>query len=175
VTSASSRVQLDPNDPIDRPIIARQVKVARAAGAEGQDRAAVTRGRPDLEAAFDEGAAEAASAVEPAKATPQQGPQKSAGRRAWDKTSRFRKLGPGWSSVQPTSPARLPTRMSDAGGVLSGLALYTVVVIYIRYGPEGWKGWLGAKFLNKPMDATGPTGALGLKPKNSGSGKSRLV
>jgi hypothetical protein len=174
VTSASSRVQLDPNDPTDRPIIARQVKVARAAGAEGQDRAAVTRGRPDLEAAFDEGAAEAASAVEPAKATPQQGPQKSAGRRAWDKTRRFRKLGPGWSSVQPTSPARLPTRMSDAGGFLSGLALYTVVVIYIRYGPEGWKGWISAKFLNKPMDGGGvETGVASPKPK-TGKG-SRLV
>jgi hypothetical protein len=64
--------------------------------------------------------------------------------------------------------------MSDAGGFLSGLALYTVVVIYIRYGPEGWKGWISAKFLNKPMDGGGvETGVASPKPK-TGKG-SRLV
>lgn len=172
MTSASSRVQLDPNDPNDRAIIARQVKVARAAGAEGQDRAAVTRGRPDLEAAYDEGAAPAAvDESQPAKGKRQSENRPSLGRRAWNKANG---AGPSWRQIAPTSPARLPTRMSDAGGFLSGLALYTVVVIYIRYGPEGWRGWLSAKFLNRPMDATGPTGALGTKPK-SGSGGSRLV
>jgi hypothetical protein len=164
---------LDPSDPTDRPIIARQVKAAREAGRGGRDRAGSTRGRADLEAAFDEGAAEAAAPAAPDEAAePAAGPGKT--RRAWDKTAGFRQMGPGWQSVKPTSPARLPTRMSDAGGFLSGLALYTVVVIYIRYGPEGWKGWLAAKFINKPMDATAVTGALGTKPK-SGSGKSRLV
>jgi hypothetical protein len=75
-------------------------------------------------------------------------------------------MGPGWQSVKPTSPTRLPTRVGDAGGFLTGLALYTVAVIYIRYGPEGWKGWLKAKFLNQPMDAAG-----GSKGKGHGSKK----
>jgi hypothetical protein len=43
--------------------------------------------------------------------------------------------------------------VADAGGFASGLLLYTVAIIYVRYGPDGWKGWLSAKFLNKPIDA----------------------
>lgn len=85
------------------------------------------------------------------------------------KFSKFRKFGPGWKSLKPRSPARPPTRLADAGGFLSGLALYTVAIIYVRYGPEGWKGWLEAKFLNKPM-ATSATGATGTKPKTKSGG-----
>jgi hypothetical protein len=160
VTPASS-VQLDPDDAEDRKIIARQVKAARQAGRDGRDRAGSTRGRVDLQQAFDEGASEAEAAVSAPAATPAAAPGpggrpaspapagKSGGSGAWD---RYRRMGPGWDSVKPTSPARLPTRVQDAGGFLTGLALYTVVIIYVRYGPEGWKGWLKAKFLNQPMD-----------------------
>lgn len=44
-----------------------------------------------------------------------------------------------------------PTRARDAGGLAFGLLLYTAVITYIRYGAEGWTGWLSAKFLNKPL------------------------
>jgi hypothetical protein len=81
-------------------------------------------------------------------------------------------MRPGWSSVKPSSPARPPRRLADTGSFLAGLALYTVAVTYVRYGPEGWKGWLRAKFLNQPM--TGATGAIGDKPKHANGG-SRAV
>jgi hypothetical protein len=85
---------------------------------------------------------------------------------AW---SRLNNSGPGWNKFKPTSPARVPTRVADAGGFLSGLAVYTVVIIYVRYGPKGWLGWLSAKFLNKPMSASA-TGALGTTPKTKSGG-----
>lgn len=31
-----------------------------------------------------------------------------------------------------------------------GLFLYVLALNYVRHGPEGVKGWLAAKFLNKP-------------------------
>jgi hypothetical protein len=156
VTPASS-VQLDPGDAEDRKIIARQVKAARQAGRDGRDRAGSTRGRVDLEQAFDAGASEAEAAVSAPAATPAAAPApggrpaspapagKSGGPGAW---TRFRKMGPGWQSVKPTSPARLPTRVQDAGGFLTGLALYTVVIIYVRYGqvPQPAHGRRGEEF-----------------------------
>lgn len=171
MTSASSPLaQLDPNDPEDRKIIARQVRVARAAGREGRDRAGSTRGRADLEAAYDEGAANAAAPAE--DVTDEQPAQASAARRGWDKTAGFRQMGPGWESVRPAAPWKPPLHMSDAGGFLAGLALYTVVIIYIRYGPSGWTGWLSAKFLNRPIDSA--DGSTGSGPKAKSGGK-RMV
>lgn len=165
-------VQLDPNDPVDRQIIARQVAAARQAGREGRDRAATTRGRADLEAAYDEGAADEA---QPTPAGAGDGGGQSAGSRPSAARSSLRaSRGRGWKAFKPTSPARLPTRLADAGGFGAGLALYTVVVIYIRYGPAGWKGWLSAKFLNKPM-VQGATGALGSKPVSKKTGGSLAV
>lgn len=88
------------------------------------------------------------------------------------KSSAFQKArtaGPGWSSLKPTSPMKPPTRAANAGGFLTGLALYTVVVIYIRYGAAGWKGWLSAKFLNKPM-ASSASGSAATKPTTKHGG-----
>jgi len=165
----ASGVQLDPNDPNDRKIIARQVNVARQAGRDGLDRAAVTRGRADLEAAYDEGAAEASVPVADGsgQGSPSPAPRGRRGRGGGTSTSgprsapsasrtrsATRSRGPSWGSLRPRSPARVPTRTADAGGFLTGLALYTVVIIYARYGAEGWKGWLSAKFLNKPLTTT---------------------
>jgi hypothetical protein len=54
------------------------------------------------------------------------------------------------------SPTLRPPRQGrNVGGLLTGLALYVVASTYIRYGPEGWKGWLRAKFLNQPWDKGG--------------------
>jgi hypothetical protein len=144
---------------IDRQVLDRQKKVARQAGRDGLDRAKVARGRPELQQAYDEGAAEQGNGGADGQAA-----GTSSVRQAWQDLN---SSGPGWSSFKPTSPARVPTRAADAGGFLGGLALYAVVVIYIRYGPEGWLGWLSAKFLNKPItsaaDATGPTKKSGGK------------
>lgn len=156
-------VHLDPSDPGDARIIARQVETARQSGRDGLDRAGSTRGREDLEAAYDEGAAEGAAPAAAAEGKP----KGKGGSRPWPKVGSS-KTGPGWGSLRPRSPARVPTRAADAGGFLTGLALYTVVVIYIRYGPEGWKGWLSAKFLNKPM-ASGNQSSDG-KPKKRNGG-----
>ena len=151
-------MQLDASDPTDKRIIARQVTVARKAGRDGLDRAASTRGRSDLEAAYDEGAAKASAPAadeeEESGAGPSSTPSAS--------------TGPGWKAFRPTSPARPPTRAADAGGFLSGLALYTVVVIYVRYGAAGWKGWLKAKFLNQPMSSKTSSGSTGKPTTKSG-------
>lgn len=45
-------------------------------------------------------------------------------------------------------PRRLTAR--DGSGFLFGLLLYVLGLNYVRHGPDGVKGWLSAKFLNKP-------------------------
>lgn len=151
-------ITLDPNDPDDAKILQRQQQVAVKAGREGRDRAKVTGGRPDLEAAYESGAGlgpvPLTDEAQPTKA-PAKAPAGKGGGKSSSGGDRYRQMGPGWSAVKPASPAKLPTKAADAGGFLTGLALYTVAVIYIRYGPEGWKGWLKAKFLNQPMPAAG--------------------
>jgi hypothetical protein len=177
VTSASSTgLDLDPNDPEDAKILRRQRKVARDAGRDGLDRAATTRGRADLEAAYDEGALKTATPA-PAGTAPSGGKRGSGGGKgsggqtpaAPSAGGGLRNSGPGWAAFKPTSPTKPPTRLADAGGFLSGVALYMVVVIYIRYGPEGWKGWLSAKFLNKPIASGNSTASGKPKTKNGGA------
>jgi hypothetical protein len=153
--SASKGVGLDPSDPIDRPIIARQVRTARQAGREGRDRAKVTRGRPDLETAYDEGSAEGDDEGQEEQPGGQSTAARTHRREAWQQVN-----SGNWGSFKPRSPARPPS-VRDAGGLLSGMLLYTVVIIYIRYGPAGWKGWLSAKFLNKPMSSAAASSAAG--------------
>lgn len=166
-------MNLDPNDPVDRRIMTLQQKAARQAGREGRDRAAVTRGRPDLEAAYDEGAAEAAADNEDqgdedqgdedqgdkAKKSPQPRPGRAAARRGRRGRGKAPKRGLSRGRWQPT--LKPPTRVRDAGSLLTGMLLYTAVITYVRYGPDGWKGWLGAKFLNKPMAGSAPSGLKG--------------
>ncbi len=174
MTSPRSGLRLDPNDPTDRQIIARQVQAARRAGRDGRDRAASTRGRADLEEAYDEGAAQASGERNGSPPAGGGGGKGSGGKPAWTSpaSSRLPK-GPSWRSLKPTSPASLPSRWSDAGGFITGIALYTVVIIYVRHGPAGWKGWLKAKFLNQPM-TDGATGGTGTKPKTK-KGKAAAV
>jgi len=38
----------------------------------------------------------------------------------------------------------------DLGGFLAGLVLYTLGLNFLRYGVDGPKGWIRAKFLNEP-------------------------
>jgi hypothetical protein len=85
-------------------------------------------------------------------------------RKAGSQASEFLSRG-SWS---PT--LRPPTRARDAGGLAFGLLLYTAVITYIRYGPAGWKGWLSAKFLNKPLQGL-PSSSTGGPSKSSGSGE----
>lgn len=148
LTSSRSGLVLDPADPDDAKIIARQVAAARQAGANGGDRAGIDQSRPDLLAAFDQGAADAAGPGRAAKAG-------QAAAKAGKKSAGFLSKG----SWKPRLSA--PGRARDAGGLLAGLFLYTGVSVYIRYGTAGWKGWLSAKFLNKPLQGL---------PKASGKG-----
>lgn len=71
---------------------------------------------------------------------------KAAGKAAGKASAAYLSRG-SWS---PT--LRPPRQGRNLGGLLTGLALYVVVSTYIRYGPDGWKGWLRAKFLNQPWD-----------------------
>lgn len=159
MTSASKPgVRLDPADSDDRRIIARQVKAARQAGREGRDRARSTRGRADLEAAYDEGAAPPAPDEDQDQDEDEDEDPDQPGRpaRAWQALNRGN-----WSSFKPSSPLTGHTRMQDASGLLTGVLLYTVVIVYVRYGAAGWKGWLSAKFLNKPMSSSAAANASG--------------
>ena len=53
---------------------------------------------------------------------------------------------PGPRFIPPRS-----TNPRDWGGFAFGLIVHALVMSYIRYGKEGPKGWLRAKFLNKPI------------------------
>lgn len=145
---------------IDQEILERQQEAARQAGRDGRDRDGSTRGRPELETAYDEGAAEGQD-DEDGQGDEDSGPGRT--RRAWQAAN-----GGQWSAFKPTSPARPPTRVSNAGGFLAGLMLYSVVVIYIRYGAAGWTGWLKAKFLNQPMSADSAASASGTSKSKGG-------
>lgn len=57
--------------------------------------------------------------------------------------------GDAFKSATLTPPRRLTAK--DTSGFLFGLVLYAVALSGIKYGVDGPKGWLSAKFLNKPM------------------------
>lgn len=48
----------------------------------------------------------------------------------------------------PTVRVRLP---GEAGGFALGLLAWALAVNYLRYGPAGVKGWVAAKFANRPF------------------------
>lgn len=48
----------------------------------------------------------------------------------------------------PTVRLRLP---GEAGGAALGLLAWALAVNYLRYGPAGVKGWVAAKFGNRPF------------------------
>ncbi|HEV8675022.1 MAG TPA: hypothetical protein VGX21_13325, partial [Methylomirabilota bacterium] len=52
--------------------------------------------------------------------------------------------------------------VNDGAGFVLGALLWALVLAYLRGGPPMVKGWLRAKFLNKPYQAgTGDAGAVG--------------
>lgn len=57
--------------------------------------------------------------------------------------------GDAFKSATLTPPRRLSAK--DTSGFLFGLVLYAIALSGIKYGVDGPKGWLSAKFLNKPM------------------------
>lgn len=138
-STSPTGLQLDASDPGDARIMRRQQSAARTAGRQRQSRDRVTRGRTDLEQAYDAGADE----------DEQDEPAADTGGRSVRKSLNSAGAPLSRGSWSPT--LRPPTRARDAGGLLAGLLLYTGAIVYIRYGPAGWKGWLSAKFLNKPM------------------------
>ncbi|MFL6144534.1 MAG: hypothetical protein ACJ72N_22060 [Labedaea sp.] len=60
------------------------------------------------------------------------------------KQARLTNLARGRPVVAGGSPAE------EGAGVLLGLLAYALLLAYIRYGPDGVRGWLAAKFLNRP-------------------------
>jgi hypothetical protein len=48
---------------------------------------------------------------------------------------------------------------NDGAGFLGGLLLYVLALNYLRYGKDGVKGWLGAKFVNRPWMPPDDSGA----------------
>jgi hypothetical protein len=135
-TSSRSSLQLDSADPDDAKILAHQRKVARNMGRSGLDRDTIEPERDDLLQAYDEGAA----------ADENQG-----GDQGDDLRGAFRDASGSLSRGSWSPTLSPPRRARDVGGLAFGLLLYTAAITYIRYGPAGWKGWLSAKFLNKPI------------------------
>lgn len=64
-----------------------------------------------------------------------------------------------------TPPKKLTA--SDGAGFLGGLLLYVLALNYLRYGKDGVKGWLGAKFVNRPFYPPDDSGADGSKDTTS--------
>lgn len=77
-----------------------------------------------------------------------------------------------WSKVGLTPP-RKPD-VGDLGGFLAGLVGYALFLSYIRYGPGGPKGWVEAKFINKPMTLTASSSSTS-SSSSSASSSSYLV
>lgn len=89
----------------------------------------------------------------PPARTPSAGPRARGGRRA--NGGRLAR-GERWFDSSAREAGRLtlapPKRLTarDGSGFLFGLLVYVLGLNFVRHGPEGVKGWLGAKFLNKP-------------------------
>jgi hypothetical protein len=145
---------LDDDDEEDRKILERQRAAARDAGKSGRDRAGSTAGRADLESAFDEGARGTASpSVGTGPGTGGATKKSAPAPGSKGRTSKGPSVGATVGSIpRPTlRPPRTPVGGKDWAGFALGLVLHALVVSYIRYGKAGPKGWLAAKFLNKPI------------------------
>jgi hypothetical protein len=165
-------LHLDPAAPEDAKILDRQRRVAHSAGRAGRDRAKSTRGRADLEKAYDEGAASvapaseddedqedekaaAAASEETAAADDEdQGDEDEAAAPPAAGPGRLRR-GASWannvgSTSWSTPRKKLAHTASQGGWVFLGMVGYALAMSVIRYGADGPKSWLSAKFLNKP-------------------------
>lgn len=148
-------LELDEADPDDRKILERQRAAARDAGKSGADRAGTARGRADLESAYDEGAGEAAAPSSEGTgggggSTGKPSAPARSGRSGSGSSKGRSSSGSGL--IRPTlQPPRSAVGGKDWAGFTLGLVIYALVVSYIRYGSDGPKGWLKAKFLNKPI------------------------
>lgn len=148
IQSSRTGLELDESNADDRKILDRQRAAAREAGRSGGDRAGTTRGRADLESAYDAGVVETSAPttpVAPAAARPVTA-RKGAGAKGGGRGGKRGGSMPGPRFIPPRS-----TNPRDWGGFAFGLIVHALVMSYIRYGKEGPKGWLRAKFLNKPI------------------------
>lgn len=50
-----------------------------------------------------------------------------------------------------TPPSLRKLNAADASGFAFGLVAYCLFINYLRYGPAGVRGWIAAKFVNKPL------------------------
>lgn len=99
---------------------------------------AATGGRPS-------GSAPAPVPVDPQQAAPQQ-----AADLLGNLPGQLRTLGSDAANkVTLTPPRKLSA--GDASGFAFGLIAYALFINYIRYGPAGVRGWIAAKFINKPL------------------------
>lgn len=64
---------------------------------------------------------------------------------------------------------RAPAVVNDGAGFLLGLVLYALALNYLQGGTPQVKGWLGAKFVNKPWRAP-KARTTGAPARSTGSG-----
>ena len=60
------------------------------------------------------------------------------------------------SRITLTPPKKVTAK--DGAGFVFGMFAYVLMLMYIKHGPAGVKGWLGAKFVNKPWTPPGKRG-----------------
>lgn len=72
---------------------------------------------------------------------------------------RLAKAPRGWHSPTLHAPRRLS--VADGSGFALGLVLYALGVNYLRHGPAGVRGWMAAKFLNRPDPTLAPPARAG--------------
>lgn len=88
--------------------------------------------------------------------SPAQAPASSSSNRRSSSTRTSSSWSKALSKVKPVLP-----RKPDAGdlaGFCAGLVGYAIGLSYIRYGTDGPKGWISAKFINKPLTPTAQAG-----------------
>lgn len=66
-----------------------------------------------------------------------------------------------WWRSNPSKRSGKQQIAHDTGGLLFGLIVYSLVINGIRYGMPGVKGWLSAKFVNRPVQGLAAGGAGG--------------
>lgn len=60
------------------------------------------------------------------------------------------------------TPAPTGGLVNDGAGVILGAVAWALILNWLRYGTRGARGWISAKFINKPM------GGPGGKPRGRG-------
>lgn len=78
------------------------------------------------------------------------------------------------SGAQRVPALRGPNWINDGAGFLLGVVLYALALNYVQGGPGQARGWLSAKFLNKPYQRTGSSSHAKAAATGAGAGGTKV-